>query len=113
MRPGEGLEDLEDEAAAGVDEVVDDWEAEDVVALAVDRRVVGVDVGVGVLFGALDVGTFDCDVVLAPGAMLGRLMLGMAVGMETAVWLERKDATTPPTLLRMLFICRRCWRYLC
>jgi hypothetical protein len=63
------------------------------------------------LLRALDAGTLDCEVTLASGAMLGRRMLGIAVGIATAVWLDKKDATTPPTLFKMLFICRRSWRY--
>lgn len=115
MRPGEGLEDLDEVAGADEDEDVDwevVWEASDVVADAIDESVVGVGVGVDIGAGvgvpalllALGVGASSCEVKLGSGATLGRRMLGIAVGIATTVWLDRKDATTPPTLFKMLFI---------
>jgi hypothetical protein len=64
-------------------------------------------VGVGLVLLALDITALLCDVVCAGGAM-GRL--GIAVGtVISTLWLDKKDATTPPTLCRMLLICLRCW----
>ena len=60
MRPVEGLEELGGDAAAGGGYCEEDEGASDVVGLALDRREVGVEAGVGVLLGALDVGWLCC-----------------------------------------------------
>jgi hypothetical protein len=99
MRPGDGVEDLDVEAATDGES---DLELFVVVGLVVDET----DVGVGRVLLALEIRALVCDVVCAGGAM-GRL--GIAVGMAMlTLWLDKKDATTPPTLCKMLFICLRC-----
>jgi hypothetical protein len=110
MTPMEGEEDFDD-AAAAVGELVEvldwDWDCEELDVESV--------VGVGVLLCALlDGDALVWDVGLADGVGMGRRMLGMAVGMAMSVWLDRKDATTPPTLWSRLFSWRSslwcfCW----
>lgn len=74
-------------------------------------------VGVGALLLALavEVTPFAREVTLAAGGMMLATTEGIAEGTPegnpTTVWLPRKDATTPPRLLRMLGICRRSWWY--
>lgn len=96
MRPGDGGEDLLVVAGAMLDiDCVVNSETPEVVILMADWCI---DRLVGVLPGGFGV---------PGGAMLGSRMLGMAVGMGTILWLVKKDATTPPTLLRRLFSWRR------
>ena len=98
MTPGDMVDDLGDEAAAGVEV---DCGVSDDAELVVEESVVGV----GELFFALDVAEVGCDVVRAGGAG-GRL--GIAVGIaRPMLWLDRKELTTPPTLFMILFICLR------
>lgn len=103
MTPGDIVDDVDDEAAAGVEV---DCEASDVDGLAVGESVVCA----GELFLALDAAEVGCDVVRAGGAA-GRL--GITVGIaRPMLWLDKKELTTPPTLFKILFIWRRCWWYL-
>jgi hypothetical protein len=100
MRPGDGVEELDGEAVAG-EEV--DCGVLAVVGIAVDERTVGV----GLVLLVLEITALVCDVVCA-GSTIGRL--GIAVGTTiSTLWLDKKDATTPPTLCKMLLICLRCW----
>lgn len=102
MTPGDIVEDVDNNASGGVE----DCKASDVVELAVEVRVVGM----GEVLLALDAAEVDCDVVWA-GSAAGRL--GIAVGIASPMlWLDKKELTTPPTLFKILFICRRSWLYL-
>jgi hypothetical protein len=101
MTPGDIVDDVDDDAAAGVE----DCEASGVDGLAVADSVVGV----GELSLALDATEVGCDVVRAGGAA-GRLGIAVGISVGTArpmLWLDKKELTTPPTLLKILFICRR------
>lgn len=78
MRPGDGEGDFEEDAAAGVEDCV----VSDVVGPAVDWRFVGEGDGEAALLCALDEETGVSDGV---ATALGRCMLGIAVGISTAV----------------------------
>lgn len=87
-----------------------DCEASDVVGLAAEESVVGIGMpllaldAVGLACG-LVVGELACEVVRISDAVG---MLGITVGTTIlTLSLDKKDATTPPTLDKMLFICLR------
>jgi hypothetical protein len=103
MRPGEGPVLFEDEGAGSWEAV--DCAADCEVAGVVEKRVVCV---AALLLDAFDAAGLVCDVVRADG-VAGKL--GRAVGMTMSL-LDRKVATMPPTLCRILPICLRSWWYL-
>jgi hypothetical protein len=103
IRPGDGLVLFEDEETGAWEAV--DWAADCEVSEVDVKRVVCV---AALLPDALAAAGLVREVVRADG-VAGKL--GRAVGMTMSL-LDRKVATMPPTLCRMLPICLRSWWYL-